>query len=288
MKYLSVILLLLFLFTVGCSQQGKIEQHKVDFVQVQWYAKRASVAYSTPENIQKTFPNVTRVATVTGTQVQYFVENLDKKAAQIVSIRGTANIKNAVEDAEYLQSKNKKLGVFVHKGFDKDTYLLYQDLLPHLDKSKEIILTGHSLGAAISTLLMMYLHEDGFSLGLSINFGQPKVTNKIGAVKYAGLPLLRVIDENDVVPLLPPTSVADSAHGTYQHIGEEVILLEGQYYVFQDQHLQRDTGSNSFWGNVLDVSLDAHFIKHYRHNIDKKNSGSEQIPFGQREAYIDN
>jgi len=287
MKYLYAIILLLFLCSVGCQQQNQVEPHKVDFAQVQWYAKRASVAYTTPENINKTFPNVTRVATVTGTQVQYFIENLDKKIAQVVSIRGTANIKNAIKDAEYLQSNNKKLGVFVHKGFDTDTYLLYLDLLPYLDKSKEIILTGHSLGAAISTLLMMYLHEDGFNLGLSINFGQPKVTNKVGAAKYATLPLLRVIDENDVVPLLPPTSVVDSVHGIYQHIGEEIILLEGQFYVLQDQHLQRNTGSNSFWKNLLNVSVDAHFIKHYIHNIDSKLSGSKQIPFSQRKAYID-
>ena len=54
------------------------------------------------------------------------VEQLDDKSAQVVSIRGTANIKNAIEDAEYLQSNNKNLGIFVHKGFDEDAYLVYQ------------------------------------------------------------------------------------------------------------------------------------------------------------------
>lgn len=286
MKYLYMIIFLFILCFSGCQIQKKVEPNKVDFSQVQWYAKRASVAYATPEIIKKTFPNVTRVATVAGTQVQYFVENITDKPVQVVSIRGTANIKNAIEDAEYIQSTNNNLGIFVHKGFAQDTYLVYQDLLPYLDKSKEIVLTGHSLGAAISTLLMMYLQEDGFKLGLSINFGQPKVTNKVGALKYAKLSLLRVIDENDVVPLLPPISVVDSVHGIYQHIGEEIILLEGIYYVLQDQHMQRHTSSNSFWKNLLDVSIDAHFIKNYIHNIDSKLSGSKQIPFSQREAYI--
>jgi predicted lipase len=279
---------LLILSIGGCSKNSQLESHSVNFAQMQWFANRASVVYSTAEEIKSNFPLVTRVATVKGTKVQYFIELLDEKPAQVVAIRGTANLKNAIIDAEYLQSNNRKLGVFVHKGFDADTYLLYQDLLPHLDKSKEVILTGHSLGAAISTLLMMYLHEDGFKLGLSINFGQPKVTNKVGADKYANLPLLRVIDENDVVPLLPPSTLVDSVHGIYHHIGKETILLEGQYYVFQDQHLQRSTGSNSFWENLLDESVAAHFIKHYLHNIKSKLNDSKQIPFSERDAYIDN
>lgn len=287
MKFKFVVLWLC-LIICGCGQSTQDKSHSVNFAQMQWYAKRASAAYATPENINKAFPNVTRVTTVAGTQVQYFIEHLVDRAAQVVVIRGTANVKNAIEDAEYLQSINQNLGVFVHQGFDRDTYLVYQDLLPYLDKSKQVILTGHSLGAAISTLLMMYLHEDGFNLGLSINFGQPKVTNTAGAKKYANLPLLRVIDENDVVPLLPPASLLDSVHGIYQHIGGETILLEGRYYVFQDQHLQREAGANSFWKNVFDESIEAHFIKHYLHNIDSKLSGSTQISYSQREDYINN
>lgn len=260
---------------------------KVDFNELRWYAERASSAYQTEQEIRTKFPDTVRVTTVNNTQVQYFLEQSTSQDAQVLSIRGTANLRNAVEDAEYLQVKNSKLGIYVDKGFDEDTALIYKDVLPYLDKDKEIILTGHSLGAAISTLLMMYLHEDGFKIGRSINFGQPKVTNDAGKGKYNFLPLLRVIDENDVVPLLPATTFLDSIHGEYTHIGPEVILLEGLYYVYQDEHMLRETKSDSFWSNLTDVSLGAHVIKHYMHNINSKLQASKQIPFNEREKYID-
>ena len=58
--------------------------------------------------------------------MQYFVENLEEESAQFVSIRGSANVQRMPSKMpEYLQSNNKKLGVFVHKGFDEDTYLLH-------------------------------------------------------------------------------------------------------------------------------------------------------------------
>lgn len=261
--------------------------NKVDFNQVQWYAKRASYAYNSPADIQLTFPNVTRITTVKGTNVQYFVETIPDKNAQLVSIRGTANVKNAIEDMEYLQTKDTRLDIFVHDGFNEDTELVYRDLLPHLDKNKEILLTGHSLGAAVSTLLMMYFKEDGYTLGQLINFGQPKVTNKAGVAKYQSLPLLRVIDENDIVPMMPATTLLNSIHGRYEHLGPEIILLEGEYYVSQDQHMQLQTHSASFWENMTEASVSAHMIKHYLHNIKSKLKTSKQISFSDRAKYID-
>lgn len=284
----GLFLLVGLIFTTSCNENSKMESATVDFRKIQWYADRASSAYQSEQEIMDAFPDTVRVKTVGNTKVQYFLENPLNQNKQILSIRGTANVKNAIEDAEYLQVKNSKLGIYVDKGFDQDTALIYADVLPHLDKNKEIIITGHSLGAAISTLMMMYLHVDGFKVGDSVNFGQPKVTNGAGREKYHDLPLLRIIDENDLVPLLPPKSLLDSIHGQYTHIGPEVILLEGLYYVYQDEHLQRETDSISFWSNLRDLSVKAHFIKHYQHNIDSKLATSKQIPYDQRKQYIDN
>ena len=276
------------LSSYGCQHKDAIEEmNKVDFNEVQWYANRASYAYSSPQEIQQTLAGVTRIATVKGTEVQYFIQDVPDKNAQLISIRGTANFKNAIEDMEYLQVEDSVLGIFLHKGFREDSELVYRDLLPFLDNSKKVLVTGHSLGAAISTILMMYLHEGGFEIGLSINFGQPKVTNGEGVRKYQSLPLLRVADENDVVPMMPATSLLNSIHGRYEHLGMEIILLEGKYYVFQDEHMQRETNSTSFWQNMTDVSVDAHMIKHYLHNIKSKLKTAEQIPFDDRKQYID-
>ncbi|MFC6633118.1 lipase family protein [Microbulbifer taiwanensis] len=258
----------------------------INFNRVNWYAKRAAAAYQTEADIRGVFPDTTLVTT-TSNDVQFFLESDAENHRQIVTIRGTANFSNAREDAEYVQSRNTRLGIYVHSGFDEDAMQVFDTLAPRLDKSQPIILTGHSLGAAISTLLMMYLHEEGFSLGASINFGQPKVTNHKGVEKYAFLPLLRVVDENDLVPLVPPNDLINAIHGGYQHLGPELMLLEGEYYVYQDAHKAHRSGIGSFWKNLGDTSISAHYMEHYLHNINSKLASATQIAYEQREEYID-
>ena len=70
----------------------------------------------------------------------------------------------------------------------------------------------------------MYIHEDSFSVVRSINLGQPKVMNDHGVRMYGFLPLTRVVDENDLVPMVPPITLLDSIHGCYEHFGDEVIF----------------------------------------------------------------
>ncbi|GJL53752.1 MAG: hypothetical protein NPIRA02_08840 [Nitrospirales bacterium] len=132
---------------------------------------RAKAAYQNEKDIRQAFPQTVRVVTASNTDVRYFLEMFPERNLQVVTVRGTANLKNALEDGEYTQSKNKKLNIYVHRGFDADAATIYQDLLPYLKKEYAVKITGHSLGAAISTLLMMYLHEDGFHVEKSINFG---------------------------------------------------------------------------------------------------------------------
>ena len=126
-----------------------------DFNEINWYAGRANTAYQTASEIQEKYPNTVHVSSLEKIDVQYFLETFPSEKVQVVSVRGTANLKNVEEDAEYLQSKNSNLDIYVHKGFDRDAAIVYDDLKPHLLVDHQIKLTGHSLGAAISTLLMM-------------------------------------------------------------------------------------------------------------------------------------
>jgi hypothetical protein len=151
-------------------------------------------------------------------------------------------------------------------------------MLPHLKPKVKIRLTGHSLGAAISTLLMMYLHNDGFEIEQSINFGQPKVTNKHGVEKYRFLPLTRVVDECDIVPLVPPITLLDSVHGVYAHLGDEIILLGNEYYHYLQEHNAERKSTGSFWRNIGHESVKDHFIANYISNISGKLDKSTEIP----------
>lgn len=280
------VVVMLSLMGVGCTVQQKKVSKKIDFESVKWYATRAKAAYKTEQEIRRAFPDTVRVATVANTDVQYFLERHPKSGLQVVTVRGTDNLKNVAEDAEYIPSNNPKLGIYVHRGFDTDAIKIYADLLPHLDKSHEVRVTGHSLGAAISTLLMMYLHEDGFQMGPSINFGQPKVTNKKGVQRYDFLPLLRVVDENDVVPLVPPITLLDSLHGIYEHLGEEVILLKGEHYVYLPRHDATRRSVGDFWDQLGDESITEHFMDNYLRHINDKLVGAIQVSYDSREHYI--
>lgn len=257
-----------------------------DFSEIQWYAKRAKAAYLAPEAIHRQFSNVVRIKTLDHIDVQYFVELHPQEKVLLISVRGTANLTNAKDDAEYLQSKNSKLDIYVHKGFDEDTAEIYADLKPYLLADHTIKVTGHSLGAAISTLLMMYLHEDGYKVGKSINFGQPKLTNRRGVERYESLPLTRIVDEEDVVPLVPPITLLNSIHGVYQHLGDEIILLADQYYVYLQEHEAERKSVGSFWKNIGHQSVEEHFMDNYLKNIEPKLEAAVAVDYAEREAYL--
>ena len=120
---------------------------------------------------------------------------------------------------------------------------------------------------------MMYLNYDGFQLEQSINFGQPKVTNKKGVEQYRTLPLLRVVDDKDLVPLIPPENLLDIVHGAYEHLGKEIIPLKEQYYVILDEHKAEAVSIGSFWHNLGHEDIPGHYmnnyIEHKRHKFDQ-------------------
>ncbi|TGD71341.1 lipase family protein [Mangrovimicrobium sediminis] len=267
------------------------EDHTIDavtisFAEVDWYAQHADMAYKSEAEIRAAYPGTVLVATTRGNDVQYYLEVEPHTGTQVIAVRGTANLPNIREDAKYVESRNPSLGIYVHDGFDAGAWEIFNALQPHLDKSRPVIVTGHSLGAAIATLLMMMLHEEGYDLKPSINFGQPKVTNRAGVQKYRNLPLLRIADENDIVPLLPPTDLVDSVHGAYEHLGPELILLPGKYYVYQTHHQVERYDVDSFWDNLGDESIVQHYMKNYLQNIAAKLRESQAVPFDQRETYI--
>ena len=258
---------------------------KIDFNQVRWYALRAKAAYQNEKDIKRAFPQTVRVATVSNTEVRYFLEDFPQNSLQVITIRGTANFKNGLEDSEYVQAKNGELDIYVHHGFDSDTLKVYDDVLPYLKKDYRIKTTGHSLGAAISTLLMMYLHKDGYQVERSINFGQPKVTNEAGVKAYDFLPLTRVVDENDLVPLVPPVTLLDSIHGLYEHLGDEVILLKEHKYVYLEQHDAERKSVGNFWKDLGHESIKEHFMDNYLKNIEDKLDESTQIPYVEMQRF---
>ncbi len=281
-----LITIVILILTTSCDQFTTSEFSSVDvnFKDVDWYAKRAQLAYQSKDEIENALGNVLYVEVLPEKDIQFFVEQLPDKR-QLVSVRGTANLANVREDVEYKKSRNDKIHIYVHDGFDEDANVVFNHVLPYLDKNQEIILTGHSLGAAVSTLLMIYLYHEGFDVGPSVNFGQPKFTNKEGATTYGFLNLVRVVNNKDLVPLLPPLSALAGVHGEYQHFGQEVILLNGPHFVYLDNHIVTEKDLSAFWVNLEDVSVKDHMIVNYRNAIQDKFQKQVEVPYDKRHKF---
>lgn len=248
-----------------------MEKIKIDFKRILQFAEAASLVYKSDTQILKKCGKNVKIFTLPETDVKCFIKTNNRTKKQCISVRGTANTENVFKDIKVWKTYNKKLGIYIHKGFNESAVEVYNTIIKSLKKDYEIIVTGHSLGAAIGTILLMMLKEDGFKLGESIVFGGPKITNKRGAKKYRDLFLLRVVHDNDPVPLLPPLdlfSILD--FGPYRHFCAEIILYDGDSFEFIDKEKAEHIVISSFWLHILTEEVSDHFMKNYIKSIKDK------------------
>ena len=224
------------------------------------------------------------VATPGNTDVLYFIGYNDKKKIQAVVVRGTHNETNWDLDMDTRGVTDPKTGIMLHAGFKRAADAIYADLKPRLKPGYTTYLTGHSLGGAVAAILGAYMKADGVNVARIVTFGQPKFTNAAGAKAYADLPLLRVINQNDIVPLLPD----ETAQGgnLYVHIGDVLIVYPGPYYVYGSSDRASRFSAGSFSRYMLQGSVPDHYLKWYEQNLRDKLSGATPVKFADRERYI--
>jgi predicted lipase len=277
----------LLVFVAGCAggipkdlQQslGTITPEKIDFRELEYYALRSKASYAAEEEIRRQFPNTTVVKTVEPINVQYFVETDATAKTQTIAVRGTANKLNIRQDIEIILVKDSFLGFLLHEGFRDDAVKVLADMRSHLKQDHTIRVTGHSLGGAIALILANYIYRDGYKVERVVTFGQPKVTDdktnhqyKVANPDYKKI--TRVAREHDPVPMVPPQS-------KYGHVGPELILREGQDYVFLDAHDADRLSVGDFWRNMGEVHLKDHAMALYLANIQGKiESGAQQVGY---------
>ncbi len=243
---------------------------KLDFKKILYYAELSSLVYKSNNEILQKYPSA-KIKEDLGLDLKVFVLTDDIKRIYTIVCRGTVSFKDAKLDVEYKKSDENVLHIPLHIGFYKSAFTIYDKIRwLYLREAYKIQLAGHSLGGAIAVILAMLLVKD-YVIDNIITFGQPKLMTKVGVIKYRLLPLLRIINKCDPVPLTPPfTLYSLFNHWPYRHGGREIKLLENESYAYLDEYLADRIFESSFWGHLIEEKVSEHFIDNYIKNIKLK------------------
>lgn len=205
------------------------------FSEIVLYAELANAIYEDKNVLQQVVGehqlSLNAVNNVPVVEVSYALLTDTAKKLNIVVVRGTANVENAIVDMDLKLIADKQTDIRLHKGFLQAATPIFQELQVSLNKDYKVQLTGHSLGGAVAVILAMQLQSAGFGVDKVVTFGQPKVTNVEGAKKYKGLNLLRIVRPKDLVPIVPPVDPLElKSLDIYWHLGQEILLTKSNSY----------------------------------------------------------
>jgi hypothetical protein len=297
---IAVLLSIVFLSGYGQAQETNqvrpdhLRPADVDFSLLLHLAKiYESVRYQTPEDISRLWSGTYRdmnVVEIPQTKCRYFIGTRRDEPTQEIVIRGTANWKNAVYDFEHNKVWDSRLGINLHHGFRTTALSVYEDVARFLRKDCSIVLTGNSLGAATALILAVYLDLDAYVIESVITFGQPKVTDADGAACFSHLPLLRVVDANDLIPHFPQSGPTLYPERPYLHVGPELTLLDCVYCCFRDEFEIFDGPAENLAyalrSQGLRADLSEHRIESSITRLEPKIKEVVYVPYVEREQYV--
>jgi hypothetical protein len=148
------------------------------------------------------------------TDLQGYVGVIQPTKQIYVVFRGSASTRNWLDDAEVMLTPYNSFpecNCKVHSGFYKSSNNIYPSVHEYVNDmldlfpSYNIIVTGHSYGAAVAQLISMELLSNGIANSL-YNYGQPRVGN-IEYAKFVNVylkSLWRFTHHKDMVPHVPP------------------------------------------------------------------------------------
>jgi triacylglycerol lipase len=285
------------LFLSGCLhpfQQQFSSSHDVNFTEVDMFASLAEAVYEDEAAIQVAcaragYPDVV-VKSFPDRETRYFLATDSTTHRHLIAVQGTANLKNALLDLEYDKKKDPRIDIHLHRGFQAAAQSLYSDAIGRMNKGDAVSLTGHSLGGAEAVILALYLKTEGWKVERVITFGQPKVTDADGAKEFRDLPLLRAVNVNDPVPLVPPLEFKYFKK-PYSHLGTEVTLLDGPHYSYLEDGNNGDPLGLSFWESLkskdqVKENIPQHAMALYRANLRPKILMALEVPYAERMEYF--
>lgn len=143
----------------------------------------------------------------------------ENKQEILIACRGTqpTEINDLLAD---LNTIPKRHGPgFVHSGFRGEARKVYPKILDLVQKNhnKSILVTGHSLGAAMATYIAQELSWEGYADVELYTYGSPR----LGSDDFADamtVPHWRFVNNNDGVTHVPPALLGFKHHGELMYI----------------------------------------------------------------------
>jgi triacylglycerol lipase len=258
--------------------------NSLDFSNIYKQATFSNAAYLPVDEVRTLVESsgfeLTHHHTIADIHLTYFLATNELSKTQIISVRGTSNIENAMVDVSLKLVIDQNTGVVLHHGFAYAARQVYVELKPLLKPDYEIQITGHSLGGAVAVILAMYLDSDDFNIGQVVTFGQPKVTNLSGAGKLKHINVIRVVTPDDLVPLTPLFDPLDIQNiDVYWHAGREVILLPGTQYAILEGKDSMLRATKFTQKPLSQDNLEHHQMSLYLELVQAKTKASELVPY---------
>lgn len=181
----------------------------------------------------------------------------------VVAYRGSSNTKNWVEDFKFDLVAYPPCQCLAHRGFlqvqDRVSGWVYEQVKALALKRgySGVLLTGHSLGAAVATLGALDLKRRGMAVLPVYTFGEPHVGDRHFAAYVAQeLEKYRVIHNRDIVPHVPPFPV-------YYQPPTEIWYAEGMATYTVCSATNGEDMNCSEQLPLTQLSTDDHHIEHY-------------------------
>lgn len=185
----------------------------------------------------KNFKPTYRIQSIESHDVNGFVGTMETSI--YIVFRGSQSLSNFVDDFDIRTQEEYCTGCMVHKGFFEATQSVLPGVLEEISRQQaknpsleDIVVTGHSLGAALATIAALDLANKGLHVRL-INFGSPRLANS-NLAEYISKTLptrIRVTNHKDPVPHLPLFALG------FDHI-------QGEYYEDEFAFVHECTGTS--------------------------------------------
>ena len=241
---------------------GKADSFKdVDIEHLIACVTRANSCYYEPQTIRYEFGSHIDVADFPESGLRVFIDSkTDGTGLQWVVLRGTTNLSNAYADLDFVEREDHELQIKVHQGFDDALQECMPWIIGRIHRGRPICITGHSLGGSVAVLLAATLEKRGYKDVSAVTFGQPKVTDAHGANALNELRVLRVVYEDDPVPLVPPFTVDGIGPSLYQHFGAELLLKSDGHFYYMDAHDPERLDVTDYWSNITHIRPKTHLL----------------------------